>query len=52
MVLFLLDDAPYEFQTASVCENDKLNDYVKQVISALNEQIKTRATRVPVLPEK
>ena len=50
--VILLDDVPYEFQTASICENDKLNDYVKQVISALNEQIKTRATRVPVLPEK
>ena len=48
----LIDDAPYEFQTASVCESEKLNDYVKQVITALNEQIKTRASRVPVLPEK
>lgn len=48
----LIDDAPYEFQTATVCENDKLNDYVKKVIVALNEQIKTRASRVPVLPEK
>ena len=48
----LIDDVPYEFQTASVCESEKLNDYVKQVITALNEQIKTRASRVPVLPEK
>ena len=48
----LIGDEIFEFQTASVCEESKLNDYIKQVTSTLKQNIKLEAPEIPVLPEK
>lgn len=48
----LIDDEPYEFQTATVASNEKLTDYLKIVITSLKEQMSEKARRIPVLPEK
>ena len=48
----LIGDEIFEFQTASVCEESKLNDYIKQVTSTLKQNIKLVAPEIPVLPEK
>ena len=48
----LIDDEPYEFQTATVASNEKLTDYLKAVITSLKEQMSEKARRIPVLPEK
>ena len=49
--LIKLDDV-YEFQTARICEPEKWNSYVKEVIEKLNKNTKLRAKSIPVLPER
>lgn len=49
-VILVLDEA-YEFQTASVCEKEKLYTFVREVCQTLNSQIASKAPQVPVLPE-
>ena len=41
----------FEFQTAFVCEKDKIQDYVKSLCIKHSEAMKERAKPVPVLPE-
>ncbi len=48
----LVEEEAYEFQTAIICEQEKRNTYIKQVIDTLNNQIKETAPRVRILPEK
>ena len=50
--IVLVDEEAYEFQTAVMCEPDKTNEYIKSVISTLNTQIKERAPRIRILPER
>ena len=47
----LVNDEPYEFQTAMITSRDKQNDYVKNVIQILNQQIIDRAPEIKILPE-
>ncbi len=47
----LVDEDVYEFQTAIICNHDKQNEYLRNVIQALNQQIKERAPEIRVLPE-
>ncbi len=47
----LINDEPYEFQTASICPSEKLIPYIKAISTELNKQLKTKAMKVPVLPE-
>lgn len=47
----LVDEEPYEFQTATICEEDKMNEYIKNVVISLNNQIKEHAPRIRILPE-
>lgn len=42
----------YEFQTASICEESKLNDTVRQVCEDLRNSTTFRAKAVPILPAK
>ena len=44
--------AIYEFQTASICEADKVNETVRQTCEALRNQTTYRAKNVPILPAK
>ncbi len=41
----------YEFQTASICPEEQLNDTVKNTIDELRKQTQYRARPVPILPE-
>ncbi len=41
----------YEYQTAYVCETEKISDQVKAVSKELNEKYTVKAPSVPVLPE-
>lgn len=41
----------FEFQTAFVCEKDKIQDYVKSLAKKHSEAMTDRAKCVPVLPE-
>ncbi len=47
----LVNEEPYEFQTAMVYEPDKLSEYLKAVCDSLYESIKEQAPKVPVLKE-
>ena len=47
----LVNEEPYEFQTAIMCDEDKTNEYIKQVVINLNNQIKINAPRIRILPE-
>ena len=47
----LIKEEPYEFQTASICPKEQLSEYIKKVVISLNEQIISKAKRVPVLPD-
>ncbi len=46
----LVDDEVYEFQTASICESDQRNNFIKQLIDKLNQQIPEKAPRIRILP--
>ena len=50
--VILLNDNPYEFQTASICENEKLHDYIKSICDYLKQNQKIKAKPIPILPEK
>ena len=43
-------DQIYEFQTAYTYKEDEQADYLKQVVDKLNEAYKTKARRIPILP--
>ena len=44
--------AIYEFQTAMITTEDKLNDNVREICKQLAESSKVKAKSVPILPEK
>ncbi len=48
----LVNDNPYEFQTAEVCESEKLLDYIKNICDYLKANTKVFAKPIPVLPDK
>ncbi len=41
----------YEFQTAYVCEKDKIQEFVRDISIKYNTSLKEKALRVPVLPD-
>ena len=41
----------YEFQTAYPYEHEKMNEYLKVISKKLNEIFKTKAYKIPVLPD-
>lgn len=45
-------DNVYEFQTASVYEEEKLKDYIKEEVEKYNSKYLVKAKKVPVLPEE
>ena len=45
-----LNDTAYEFQTAYICEKEKLNNYLDMTFDKLKQLEKTSAKPVPVLP--
>ncbi len=47
----LVDEEPYEFQTAVIDEDNKLKQHIDTVITSLNNQIKEKAPRIRILPE-
>lgn len=47
----LVDEEPYEFQTAMITSKDQQNDYIKSVIQILNQQGMKRAPEVKILPK-
>jgi len=49
--LVKLDNNLYEFQTAYPYKWDKINLYIKQVCNKLNERLKIKADKIPLLPE-
>ena len=50
--LVSIDDNIYEFQTAKVCEAEEYNSFIAENIEKIKEINKTRALKIPVLPEK
>ncbi len=48
----IVNDNPYEFQTAVICENEKLQPYIKEVCDYLKKQLSKKAPPIPILPEK
>ena len=42
----------YEFQTAKICEPEKWNSHIKEVIQELNKTYQTKAKSIPTLPNK
>ena len=46
-----LNDIVYEFQTAHICEDGKLNDYLNYTFNELKKQENTRAKIIPILPD-
>ncbi len=42
----------YEFQTAKICEPEKWNSHIKEVIQKLNEIYKVGAKPIPTLPDR
>ncbi len=46
----LIEDEPYEFQTASIYDNDKLNEYLKIVCKTLSTSLTEKAKAIPILP--
>ena len=42
----------YEFQTASICPEEQLNDTIRMTCEELNKNATFKAKKVPVLPEK
>lgn len=48
----LIDDEPYEFQSASICEKSKTNKYITSVCQKIKEKVTEKAPSVPILPEK
>ena len=44
-------DNVYEFQTAYICEDEKLNDYIKSFCKQLQSNYHIKAKKIPVLPE-
>ncbi len=49
--IVLVNEEPYEFQTAMITTEDRQNEYVKEVINVLNQQINERAPEIKILPE-
>ncbi len=45
-----IDDQIFEFQTASVCEEEKLQQSVKYVCKKLSEAYKSKASPIPQIP--
>jgi len=43
-------DEVYEFQTAFVCQKDRIQDYIKDLSTKQSSVMKDRAKRVPILP--
>ncbi|MGN1326796.1 MAG: FtsK/SpoIIIE domain-containing protein, partial [Clostridia bacterium] len=41
----------YEFQTAKICEPEKWNLHINEVIDKLKRNAKTEARKIPILPE-
>ncbi len=44
-------DNVYEFQSASICPEENLMDFIKSTITDLEQKNLTKAKRVPILPE-
>lgn len=49
--MVILNDNVYEFQTASICESSKLNDYIARLSASLREKLNSYAPKIPLLPE-
>ncbi len=47
----LIDEEPYEFQTAEFAPIDQQNEYLKLVIQNLNQQLFEKAPEIRILPE-
>ena len=50
--IIIINDNPFEFQTATICENEKLHDYIKGICDYLKQNENTKAKPIPILPEK
>ncbi|MBR4618620.1 MAG: type VII secretion protein EssC [Bacilli bacterium] len=50
--LGLKDNVVHEFQTASIAEEDNLNEFVKATIDKLNTTYQTKAKPIPSLPNQ
>lgn len=50
--LVQLDGAIYEFQTAKVCEADKIQEKIKKQINIANKVSKVKAKEIPVMPDR
>ena len=48
----MINEEPYEFQTASVCDSTSFNDYILKVCNSLSSQLSGKAPSIPILPEK
>ncbi len=46
-----IDGSIFEFQTASICDDERLQQSVKFVCQKLNEAYKTRAPKIPKIPK-
>ena len=47
----LIEDEPYEFQTATICEAEKMMDYINEKINVLNSTQSVKASSIRVLPK-
>lgn len=50
--VILVNENPYEFQTATICENEKLHDYIRNICDYLKQNENIKAKPIPILPEK
>lgn len=50
--VIIINENPYEFQTAEICESEKLLNYIKSICNYLKMNTKTYARPIPVLPDK
>lgn len=50
--VILINDDVYEFQTATICENEKMLEYIKNICRYLRANTKVYAKPIPILPEK
>ena len=41
----------YEFQTALICQKEKIQDYIKEISFAQSKTFKDKAKQVPILPD-
>lgn len=48
--LTIVNEQPVEFQTAYICNQETINQTIREISKKLSESYTTRATKVPILP--